>query len=632
MKSFFFVKSFSLLLAFFCLVCTANLSAQNKKIDSLLQEIKKLQSIRHDVTADTNLIECYYSIAEEYLDLDNLLKEQAYTQKALDLISLMLGRTISSGELKKYLLHEQALGYGNIGSYYEAISDYSKALDFHFKALKIDESIGNKRGELRHLGNIGIIYGDLGEYKKALDYDYKSLAIAKTLHSIEDEVALYGNIGGEYNYLKNYEMSLQYYSKALDMYKDLKDSASIAMMLGNFGNVYGDLGDNELDKGIDPKDIADYYTAIVYYKKALSLYENIGDKRNKSILLGSLGDLYMIIKKYDLAKKMLFESLALSEDLHYLEGVMEINKSLSLLYSDLGDSKKSFEHYKNYIDAKDSIFSGENTKKNVETEMNFEFEKKEAIQKAEHEKEVIALEAENRIQKNTRNYIILLALMLLLLVASGFVYFNNKKTLQLREVYSQQLLAAQEKEKQRISKELHDSIGQNLLFIKNQMIKNNDLRLMPSVDETLEEVRNISKDLYPNQLEKYGLVAAIEALAEKAKEASDIFISYDLEGFNKNITADKQINYYRIIQECISNTIKHADATALRITARNIVGEIELIVQDNGKGFNKSNMAKNAQRSFGMLNIEERVKYMKGSAILETSVNKGTKHTFIIPA
>lgn len=631
MRSAFLLKNFLLLLFFYLFFLTGAL-AQNKKIDSLQREIKQLERIHRDITRDTTLVKSYYRIAEEYNLVDDQQKEQANTRKALDLVSSMLERPSSSGKLKKYLLHKQALGYGNLGANYEEISDYPKALFYHFKALKIDESINHRRGIFRHLSNIGITYGVLGESKKALEYYLKSLAIARELNSIELEGTVYENIGSEYNQPGNRELALQYYTKALEIFKDLQDSGKIAVTLGNIGTVYNDLGDDKFENGLDPKDIKDYRTAANYYKEAVVIYEGIEDKRGKSIVLGNLATAYIKLKKYNDAKQVLLQSLALAEEIHDLTGLMISHQNLSELYADLNDIKKSFEHYKKYIVAKDSIFNKENIKKNLEAEINYEFEKKEAAQKAENEKQVIALEAENQIQRNARNFIIILSLMLLLLITVGLIYFNNKKNLKVREQHSQQLILSQEKERQRISKELHDSIGQNILFIKNQMIKKNDLSLMPSVDETLEEVRNISKDLYPNQLEKYGLIAAVDALAEKVKESSRVFVSHDLEAINKNIPVDQLINYYRIMQECISNTIKHADATALRISAERNNDNIELTIQDNGKGFDESTIAKKAQRSFGILNIEERVKYLKGKFKLETSPGKGTKYTFLIPA
>jgi signal transduction histidine kinase len=267
-------------------------------------------------------------------------------------------------------------------------------------------------------------------------------------------------------------------------------------------------------------------------------------------------------------------------------------------------------------------------KKTVQTAMAYEFEKKEAATKAGHEKEVIQLEAQNRIDKTKRNYVILATLLALLSTTIALVYYNNRKSLKMQEHYSHQLILSQEQERQRISKELHDSVGQNMLFIKNQMIKNSETRLLPSVDETLEEIRSISKDLYPNQLEKYGLIAAVEALSEKIKDATGIFVSHDLEALAGEIPSDKRINIYRIIQECVSNAMKHSSATALRITATAPSQTIELAIQDNGKGFDKHSLKHKAQKSFGVLNMEERVKLLNGRAEVESSPGNGTKWKF----
>ncbi|MCW3083031.1 MAG: hypothetical protein JWP12_397 [Bacteroidetes bacterium] len=619
-----FSPSFFFFLLVFCFVFSVELSAQNKTTERLLKRIHALENTQRDVTADTMLIDAYNKIMDDPMELK-------YIKRIIELSTSNLQKPIASNGLKTYFLKQQAIGYGYLGYYYNGLGDYSKALVFYFKALKIHESINYQYGILCVFNDIAINYGDLKDHQKALQYNYKALALAKLLDYGDEERTIYGNIGAEYSEMKNFEMAVHYYSICLKAYTQVKDTAGISMALGNIGMAYKDRGDSQLKAGIAAGAITDFDTAVIYLKKSL-LYNGIsGERTNSPMLFSSLGSVYISTKKYAEAKAVLFQSLALSEALNDRPGVMETHEQISLLYTALGDTKQAFEYYKKYVAAKDSIFNEANTKKSVETEMNYEFDKKEAAQKAEHEKVVIGLEAQNRIQKNTRNFIIVLAAMLLLLVAAGFMFYNNRKSLKLREQYSQQLLISQETEKQRISKELHDSIGQNILFIRNQLVKNNDPGLMASVDETLEEVRNLSKDLYPNQLEKYGLIAAVEGLSEKVKASSELFMSHDLEAFDKNIAPDKLINYYRIIQECVTNVIKHADAKALRISATKVENTIELIIQDNGKGFDKLMMAKKSQRSFGMLNLEERVNYLKGSFELETAPGKGTKYIFTLP-
>lgn len=519
---------------------------------------------------------------------------------------------------KNHVLESKWKTLGNIGVVYMDLGDYPRALDFFFKALKVTEAINNKSGASYWFSNIGNVYAEQGYPEKALDYYFRSLKVEEELNNKPGIATTLGNIGTVYDDLGEYEKALDYYSRALKLDEEGGEKDGMATWLGNMGTIYE--GEEDYDK------------ALEYYLRALAIAKETGNATTIAVQLRGIGTLYSDMKKYEEAEDYLLQALALDENSGALLEIMHDEQALNKLYSETGRYELALDHYKKYTAAKDSLYNEENAAKSVRTEMNYEFEKKEAVQKAAHDKAVIALEAENRIAKTARNFIIALAIMLLGMIVVGFTWFNNRKNLRVKEEFSHQLIVSQEKERQRISKELHDSIGQNILFIKNQLTKQNDTALLVSVNETLEEVRNISKDLYPNQLERYGLAAAVDALAEKVKETSSIFVSYDLEAFGKEIASDKQINYYRIVQECISNTMKHSEATALRITASAANGMIELIVQDNGKGFDKLTLAKKAQRSFGLLNIEERVHYLKGRFELQTSPGKGTKYIFNLPA
>ncbi len=211
---------------------------------------------------------------------------------------------------------------------------------------------------------------------------------------------------------------------------------------------------------------------------------------------------------------------------------------------------------------------------------------------------------------------------------------NEVEKRALQRDFSRQLIQTQESEKQRISQELHDSIGQNILFIKNQLTKNNTQNhlspIIETVNDTIEEVRNISKDLYPNQLEKYGLTATVETLCEKVAESTGIFMSADFQDTEKYLSKETKIHVYRIIQESVNNVIKHAAATALRVTAEKQADNIRYLIQDNGKGFDKAILAKKQQRSFGLLGMEERVKMLGGKLEVESRIAEGTKLIFTV--
>lgn len=538
---------------------------------------------------------------------DNKLSLDYYFN-ALDIWETQEASATPQGKI--HILESKWKTLGNIGVVYMDLGDYPRALDYFFKTLRVSEAINNKSGIAHALGNIAIVYSEQGYYSKALDYYFRSLKVEEELGSKSGMATTLGNIGTVYDDQGDDEKALDFYTRALKLEEENGEKDGVAVWLGNIGMIYE--RQKQHDKALD------------HYFRALKIAEETGNAITIAVQLRSIGSLYSDLGKYKEAEEYLLRALALDESSGALLEIMHDEEKLNQLYSATGRLALALEHYKKFTAAKDSLYSAENAAKSVRSEMNYEFEKKEAIQQAGHEAEIL-------IAKNTRNFIIASAIMLLGMISFGFVWFNNRKHLRIKEEYSHQLILTQEKERQRISKELHDSIGQNILFIKNQLTKQNDVALLASVDETLEEVRNISKDLYPNQLERYGLAAAVDALAEKVKETSSIFVSHDLDAFSNKISSDKQINYYRIVQECISNTMKHSEATALRITASTNNGMIELIVQDNGKGFDKMILAKKSQRSFGLLNIEERVNYLNGKFDLQTSPGKGTKYTFSLP-
>lgn len=400
-------------------------SAQNHVIDSLRKEISILENASPGISKDTSMINAYYSLAEEFYNEDNHTMEQVYSNLALEIIAPLLEKPVPDKNLEKWLIHEQGTGLGNKGSYYQDIGDLPKALDFHFKALKNDESIDHTMGIERHLCNIAIAYGDLNEHEKSLDYYFKALKYAKKAKAKDSEANLYGNIATAYYYLNQNEKALMYESKSLEMFKELKDTSGIAFVLGNIGVTYKDIGQDKMDAGKDPKEISEFYTSVVYYKKALSLIGPYGEKSTRAIDLGSLGSVYTSIGNYAEAEKHLLESINLSKEINDLYGIMEINENLSELYfvmarqknisqqAKAGFLEKAYQSMLEHNTAKDSLFNKDKTDDITRKEMNYEYEKKEAIDKATRD-------AEKRTQRTI--IISVISVMLLSLIFSVFIF------------------------------------------------------------------------------------------------------------------------------------------------------------------------------------------------------------------
>jgi signal transduction histidine kinase len=163
--------------------------------------------------------------------------------------------------------------------------------------------------------------------------------------------------------------------------------------------------------------------------------------------------------------------------------------------------------------------------------------------------------------------------------------------------YAHRLIESQEQERKRIAAELHDGLGQSLLVIKNRTIIGKKLaedshKVKAQLDEissatgqAIEEVRSIAYNLRPYHLERLGLQASIEAMIEKVREATGIEINARVALSDEVFAKDDEVTFYRVIQECLNNIIKHAEATAVEINIVQTETEVTAHIQDNGRGF-----------------------------------------------
>lgn len=560
---------------------------------------------------------CYTNISANYKQKGNIPLTIDYLKKALKIEQELDDKAGQARELS------------NLAYIHDSQGDVQKALEYNSKSLKLREEVNDVAGLSVTINNIGLIYSNQRNYPKALEYYSRALKLSIESGYGVGEARAYNNIGAVYLEEGKTELALDYFDKALKLRQKIGDQEGIGQSLMSAGAARKLLSDTKY-KGDKQKQDSLRRLAMDNFYQSLNLREQIQDKLGSTISLINIAKISCDYKLGDQKKVKALADTALknARELGYPDLIQRAANVLSLLYKQQGDYKNAYEMQVLFKQMSDSINNEANRKALTQKTMQYEFDKKEAAQKIEHEKEVVLLEAEHT---NTKNIIIFLSAIALLLLIAVFGFYTFRKNLRLKAENTKHLLYGQEKERLRISKELHDGIGQHMLFLRNQLVKLNQETLVTSADETLEEVRTLSKNLYPNQLEKYGLIAAVDALIAKVKETTEIFTSHDLEAFKQELSPDQQIGFYRIIQECISNALKHASATAIRVTATAVGKGIELVIQDDGKGFDKQKLKQAAQRSFGVLNLEERVRIMNGTISLETSSGNGTKWTFFIP-
>lgn len=211
-----------------------------------------------------------------------------------------------------------------------------------------------------------------------------------------------------------------------------------------------------------------------------------------------------------------------------------------------------------------------------------------------------------------------------------------------KEQFAQNLIRSQEEERKRIAGELHDSLGQELLIIKNRAMLGlennsgsntilehlNEISLLAS--QAIGEVRQITYNLRPFQLDRVGLTKALESLVTRLETSSEIKFKMFVDNIDNLFPKDYEINIYRIVQEGINNIIKHSKATSAVLMISKEENEVCITVEDNGQGFlvNK-NQVENT--GFGLTGINERVHIFGGSVEIVSTQGKGTILKIILP-
>jgi PAS domain S-box-containing protein len=202
-----------------------------------------------------------------------------------------------------------------------------------------------------------------------------------------------------------------------------------------------------------------------------------------------------------------------------------------------------------------------------------------------------------------------------------------------REV-SGKLINAQEDERRRIARELHDDLNQRLalLSIEADLLgrMEHDPAAQNLVNEIATRVRGLSTEvhklsyqLHPAKLEQLGLVAALRSFCTELKKQCNVPIEFVHENVPRDLNRDVALCFYRIVQEALQNTVKHSGATTARIELRKIENNVQLVVADNGRGFDPGAAAHHA--GLGLTGMRERARLVRGRIALQSAPGKGTR-------
>ena len=519
--------------------------------------------------------------------------------------------------------------YNKLGIIFQKQGNLKEALQNQLAALKIYEALDMELWMSYCLNNIAIVHFNLGNFNKSLEYHREALKYRKKLGNSYGIAASYGNIANVNLSLKDTASAISYYEKALKTFREMEYDEGISTILSNLGNIYLVRKQNR--------------KALEVLKESLVIREKMGDQKAISSSLIKMGEAYGNMGEYDNAFKVLYRGLQIAQKINVVEEEISAYLNLAKLYSLTGKSDSSYVYTSYYIALKDSVYEQRLQQQIVGLQIKYETEKIEKDNQLLTQE--IELKEARLKQRNTTLLLLVFLVIFIIGVAAFLIYRRNQKQkamldneiIRHNEEQLKAVIDSQEKERRHIARELHDSVGQRLAAIKlnwenvwptisgDEHEKMNKMAIL--MDDASKEVRAISHQMMPKELEQFGLIPAINNLLETALKNDNTQFEFNHFSLPDRLDSTIELNLYRVIQELVSNVIKHAAAGSVHLQLLKRNNNLVLIFEDDGKGF----VSEPPAGGIGLANIKSRVKVLNGTITYESSPGNGTTIRIRIP-
>ena len=550
------------------------------------------------------------------------------------------------------------------------------SIDNYEKAIKIFSKYPDNLRSRVSMGtsyiNLGLLHANNADYETATFYYLKAEEIyLKDNPDNSDLGVLYSNLSIAYATINKFDEGIKYSKKGLDFARKNNDKANLLNAWYAYG---GNLvnAKRDAERGLlildSAKQIAlemgnenmiyscDFMSAMYYYntkqyQKAIDYYTLCLNFARKYNFTAGVGNNFLNISANEAElKKPKLAAAHLDSSAKYLDySIISTSKQMYFenyaeVYKQLGDFTKAFAYKDSVAVIKDSLYQADNIRQMEFRQARYNYEKKQ--------NEVAQLEADKKIQqlainqKNTLNYFLIAGAFTLLIISIlSYRTYKQKQKLQqqrINDLETQEQLTAteavlkgEEQERTRLAKDLHDGLGGMLSGIKYSFntMKGNLImtpentqafeRSMDMLDSSIKEMRRVAHNMMPEALVKFGLDTALKDFCNDINNSGALQVSYQSIGL-QNLVIDQTtaITIYRIVQELINNTMKHAAAKTAIVQVSKINNDINITVEDDGKGFNPVILQQS--KGIGWSNIQSRVEYLKGKLDVQSEPGKGT--------
>ena len=623
-----------------------SLEGQTKEIDSLKELLEKTNVPREKAKLYLGLSKAFERIditqSKTYAlkalnqendsinsEAHNQLGRANFYQNQLDSAAFHFKKSILL--LKSIHLDDKAAAVGiSLGAVQLRRGDYKKAIGTLIEGASFFESTKDSINMAKCYSNVSTAFGELSNTKKAIEYGEKALRIFDLKNMVPYKAITLPNLAGEFLKLGDTVKAKNYFLEAEKLAKTRNDKFSLARIYNNLGNMYLE---------------TDYSQSEKYLIQALEVRKETKNNDGIGTLYNNLG--YLYLQKGNPKKSIPYFENALK----FGEGTNEstVLNNLSNAHKKLGNYKSALQFTERKTAFNDSILQVENQKVIAEISTKYETEKKE--------KEILNLKNTNletdikRKQNRNLLYTVLGLLFVGLILAYSWIRNSRKKRIiaeQRQELESQKverllkeqeligldaMIEGQEKERQRIAEDLHDSLGGKLSALKLfvEEVKNTDNALYEKIktvlDESYEDVRDISHQKNIGAMIDKGLIPAVNIIANRLKSTKKLNVEVTNIDLKQKIKNFIELQLFRIIQELITNTLKHARANTVSIQFSEESNTLNVVYEDDGVGYDPES----TKKGVGLKNIRNRIQKIGGSMVVDSNPGNGTTVILNVP-
>ncbi len=527
----------------------------------------------------------------------------------------------------------------NTGTSYSQLTRYEEAAKYYEEGRTLFANNGDSLLSARASDILQVLFYNIQDYGKAISYGE---AAVKFLRTVDDPVGLgtaLSNLGMSYVEKRMMKKAEDAYTESLTIGERIGNTEMVAAQMLN-------LGDLHMQKG-------EYEKLKPFYEKAIVLFKELQADQKVAAALRGAAVYHFYKKEFETARAYGLQSLEILNKNNLLMEKKFTLETLSHIYFALHNMKEGYAFLRAADVLADSILNDKIRKNALDIEAHYQSQQKELrIQQLESDKKISKLIIS---RKNTLNYLLIGgAASLLIISLLGYRNYRHKQNLHQQRIVeletekqltaTEAVLKGEEQERTRLAKDLHDGLGGMLSGIKFSMttMKGNLImtpdnaqafeRSMDMLDSSIKEMRRVAHNMMPEVLVKFGLDTALQDFCNDINLSGALKVNYQSIGLeNSTIDQTTAITIYRIVQELINNTMKHAAATTAIVQLSKTEEQLSVTVEDDGKGFDpvilqgaKVRPDGSVGRGIGWANVQSRVDFLKGKLDVQSAPGKGT--------